>query len=279
MLPLTSSLEYRERIASVPIQAAILDIQWTPHVSELGLLLAAATSTGQLVFYRLVPEQDDEPGQLVLYSEKAVADPAILVLSLAWHPNDPHTIGLTLSNGTVSLCRCSGALPWNETCTVTLTEIQHHSLEAWTMAFSDDHVLSGGDDIVLQCSRTLEDGSRTVLWQDRKLHEAGVTAILPIAPDLIVTGSYDDRIRLISFSPGSRRQTLAEENLGGGVWRLKLLTTSSMSNREGSSARKEVTRYVFTFPSRSSYSGEYCFQNLGRIRHESFGPQWMQGRG
>jgi diphthine methyl ester acylhydrolase len=278
-LPLTSSFEHRERIASVPTQAAILGIQWTPHVSELGLLLAVATSTGQLVFYRLVPEQDGKPAQLVLHSTQAIADPAILVLSLAWHPNDPHTIGFTLSNGTVSLCTSSGALPWNETCTVTLTEIQQHSLEAWTMAFSDDHVFSGGDDIMLQCSRILEDGNSTSLWQDRKLHEAGVTAILPIAPDLVVTGSYDDRIRLISFSPGSRRQTLAGENLGGGVWRLKLLTRSSISNREGSNARKEVTRYVLTLPFRSSYSGEYCFQNLGRIRHESFGPQWMQGRG
>lgn len=57
----------------------------------------------------------------------------------------------------------------------------------------------------------------------RKFHNAGVTAILPLQPGLILTGSYDDHIRLIRIQP--RPSILTEFNLGGGVWRLKLLAT------------------------------------------------------
>ena len=50
-----------------------------------------------------------------------------------------------------------------------------------------------------------------------------VTAILPLSETLVVTGSYDDYIRLISTPTVGRRQVLAELNLGGGVWRVKVL--------------------------------------------------------
>jgi hypothetical protein len=63
----------------------------------------------------------------------------------------------------------------------------------------------------------------TLLWTDRKSHEAGVTSILPLANDLLITGSYDDRIRLLSAPAVGRRKVLAELDLGGGVWRLKML--------------------------------------------------------
>ncbi|KAJ9141995.1 hypothetical protein NKR19_g7366 [Coniochaeta hoffmannii] len=62
-------------------------------------------------------------------------------------------------------------------------------------------------------------------------HDAGVTAILPLpcGKDIVVTGSYDDHIRVYSIQPlqethGLRKtRLLAEANLGGGVWRLRLI--------------------------------------------------------
>lgn len=62
-------------------------------------------------------------------------------------------------------------------------------------------------------------------WSDRKAHGAGVTAILPLVgeDDVTVTGSYDDRIRVLGTPLVGRKQVLAEEDLGGGVWRLKML--------------------------------------------------------
>lgn len=130
-----------------------------------------------------------------------------------------------------------------------MTELTTHSLEPWTLAFSPDasRVFSGGDDAVLQAlelsSSSVSSGrdsgdhlqddddddkendalSATLLWSDRKIHEAGVTSILPLANDLLVTGSYDDRIRLLSAPVLGRRKVLAELDLGGGVWRLKVL--------------------------------------------------------
>lgn len=162
-----------------------------------------------------------------------------------WHPSRADVIAVTLSDGAVSLCQSSIdnslSRPWTPSSTVTAIELATHSLEPWTLAFSPDDSLlfSGGDDAVLQAlglssvnkeldnrpGETTDDenAAATPLWADRKSHEAGVTSILPLANDLLITGSYDDRIRLLSTPPVGRRKVLAELDLGGGVWRLKML--------------------------------------------------------
>ncbi|KAL3463028.1 hypothetical protein BJX64DRAFT_132276 [Aspergillus heterothallicus] len=65
-------------------------------------------------------------------------------------------------------------------------------------------------------------------------HTAGVTYILPLpiplysavtngAP-LLLTGSYDESLRI--YHASGRGSVIAEEGLGGGVWRLQLLNTA-----------------------------------------------------
>lgn len=61
-------------------------------------------------------------------------------------------------------------------------------------------------------------------------HTAGVTAILPLdqlvsdGARVVVTGSYDDHLRIFAIDVNSARpRLLSEHNLGGGVWRLKLV--------------------------------------------------------
>jgi diphthamide biosynthesis protein 7 len=130
-------------------------------------------------------------------------------------------------------------------------------LEPWSIAFSAPKqledgsscfsVYSGSDDSVLRfASYTINneyvDGNQQSDEADpavlrhsaivTKKHTAGVTAILPlsiITPDggrIIVTGSYDDHIRLFSLHDLDQTagfpmvRLLLEENLGGGVWRL-----------------------------------------------------------
>lgn len=118
-------------------------------------------------------------------------------------------------------------------------EVLVHDLEAWTLSFSHTgkELYSGGDDATLRFSTlapstsTLEEEEDDFLpaqWQDRRAHNAGVTAILPLANEenILITGSYDDNIRVLSCPQIGRKQVLAEENLEGGVWRLKLLTSS-----------------------------------------------------
>lgn len=194
--------------------SAILDIQWSPHSSQQNVL-CAATSTGNLAFYHLSPE-----GRLKHNVSLQLFKPSILVLSLAWHPNNAERISVTLSSGDVCLCNTSSTVN-------AVEKLAEHSLEAWTVSFSRNglQVFSGGDDAILQCFglSTTQDGPLTPAWQDRRIHGAGVTAILPLTDTLVVTGSYDDNIRLLQVTISGRRQVVAETNLAGGVWRLKLL--------------------------------------------------------
>ena len=60
-------------------------------------------------------------------------------------------------------------------------------------------------------------------------HDAGVTAILPLRPGILLTGSYDDHVRVYPTFKGLRPQPLAQLHIGGGVWRLKLIQRYTQS--------------------------------------------------
>lgn len=78
-----------------------------------------------------------------------------------------------------------------------------------------------------------------------KGHEAGVTAILPLpltlsdGSQIVLTGSYDDTLRAWAITPPHKNygmlksKKLAEENLGGGVWRLKVVEELSSLSGPG----------------------------------------------
>ncbi|GAB7324742.1 hypothetical protein MBLNU13_g08599t1 [Cladosporium sp. NU13] len=224
-------------VQTVPLDSAVLDIEWTPHEPKLGSTLCVATSTGSLEFFAF----DATAEKLEQTSSKQISDKETLVLDLLWHPSRADIIAVTLSDGTVSLCQSDDSTnPWSSSSQTTITELTTHSLEPWTLAFSPDtsHIFSGGDDAALQSMQVSCDSesdgdaspSSMTLWTDRRTHEAGVTAILPLANDLLITGSYDDNIRLISAPPVGRRQVLADLNLGGGVWRLRMLDDGSAAD-------------------------------------------------
>jgi len=121
------------------------------------------------------------------------------------------------------------------------------SLEAWTCSFSltGDYLYAGADDaslaiIPLNANRealTQEDDGPAVdfsVQAIKKIHSAGVTSILPLDTNLtsldnsaqfIITGSYDDHIRVLRIIPGLSAKVVSDENLGGGVWRLKCIET------------------------------------------------------
>lgn len=77
-------------------------------------------------------------------------------------------------------------------------------------------------------------------------HNAGVTVILPLPltkPDgsqIVLTGSYDDTLRAWAILPPHKNygrpktRILAEKNLGGGVWRLKVIEEFSSMSGPGS---------------------------------------------
>ncbi|KAH0399657.1 WD40 repeat-like protein, partial [Aureobasidium melanogenum] len=221
-----------KQISTTPTPYAILDIHFSPHDPTL---LAVAASTGAVQLFRFSASTTSlEP-----LSTYQFFSSEILVLSLAWHPTSSNILGVTTSSGGVYTVDIS--VSEAETLD-TGKEILGHELEAWTLAFSHTgkEVYSGGDDATLRfstlpalststsTSQEEEEGFLPTQWQDRRAHQAGVTAILPLTHEdnILITGSYDDNIRILSCPQIGRKQVLAEENLEGGVWRLKLLTSS-----------------------------------------------------
>lgn len=236
----TNGHEARSLRQTIPTHFAVLDLHFSTFESHV---FAIATSSGCVGFYSLESD-DDKNITMRSLSSVQVADPSLLVLSLAWSPSlaRPSTLAVSLSSGQVKILDY-------KTANNTLITIQSHSLEAWTVAWSITGckdgtciLYSGGDDSTF-CKHS-EVGLQSILENsaesdevhqstscDVKTHGAGVTAILPIATgtageEVLLTGSYDEVLRiLIPVGTGRRSKVLAEKRLGGGVWRLKLLST------------------------------------------------------
>ncbi|KAF3763618.1 hypothetical protein M406DRAFT_48762 [Cryphonectria parasitica EP155] len=183
----------------------------------------------------------------------------ILFTYFAWHPTDAGLMAITTAGGQVILVQIHDDYQGLDVSHESLLE---HSMEAWVAAFSSPPppppsppaestpppytVFSGGDDSALKYTTlnssfnpytpTLTPYPAITLTN----HTAGVTALLPLylpaSPHhhhqhliLLLTGSYDDTLRVFTIEPlhttyGARKATLlAEINLGGGVWRLNAI--------------------------------------------------------
>ncbi|KAK1580246.1 uncharacterized protein LY79DRAFT_521226 [Colletotrichum navitas] len=249
---LASSSVHHVQTISHP--SAILDLHFCPFPSRHDIM-AVVSSTGTLSIFRLNPDADaSEPLKHLATSRISDVPEGILFLSGVWDTNNASSIAITTSAGEVRVVTLDTS--WriiNDNSGPVIT----HSLEAWTVAFSlaeDPFVVySGGDDSALRyasCTHSSENGEKDGVGL-RTLnsplniggHDAGVTAILPIAARLmdgarvLVTGSYDDTIRIFAVHPphetyGLRKfKKLGETNLEGGVWRLKLVELQERDGR------------------------------------------------
>lgn len=153
---------------------------------------------------------------------------------------------------------------------------QTMDLEAWTAlplftSSSTLHILSGGDDSQLLVSSIeapfeeyiktrnlyLDLHEPTKRLTEKRTHEAGIVHICNLGPHpvhlaqavqpnhdiepaqyLVLTGSYDENLRLFLFSPANPNRSmtmlnlLSELNLGGGVWRIILLDTYDAASHQ-----------------------------------------------
>lgn len=218
-----------------------------------------ATSIGTVELYTLSTVQD---GLVQKVRSVSVCDPSVLVLSLAWVAfasiGDDANMAISLSNGHIACLSADRG---------EISSSQAHFLEAWFVAWSlqtrkneDPLLYSGGDDSAFCTQRakltrsgpTVSDEQHELLTQntdhaevpmyeimsrDVKTHGAGVTAILPIPVvqdgcEVVLTGSYDEYIRILVLKGPKRSHVLAEKCLHGGVWRLKALG-STEPNKDG----------------------------------------------
>jgi diphthamide biosynthesis protein 7 len=216
--------------------AAVFDLRWRPQQpqEEAGqaatAMLAVADAAAALTVLKL---QQEETTTAVLVPLCATSTPlssssssALCCLSVAWAAaasalSSSPAVAVSLSDGSLRVHRLSsshGGLYCEWSAAV-------HSLEAWCCCFSPSSpqlLYSGGDD----CSLIGSDTRSPPAASSSSLttaHTAGVTSLLASVsarvPYLLVSGSYDERLRL--WDERSWRRPLSEsERLGGGVWRL-----------------------------------------------------------
>lgn len=212
-------------------------------------VITTAQSTGCVIVWRVDPET------LEIVSKKSsqiTDDDEVLVLAINFSPQDPLLFSATLSSGDICVCRMqvSGDVIVEGRTGGSFSQVGH-TLEAWTSAFgSANHELgsvlfTGGDDATLMAHDlrvmlgTNEDDTTTI-WKARKIHDGGVTSILPNGTlsstgnewtgaqrHQIWTGGYDDQLVAVDLrmvqsehSPYSMPRAVESMNLGGGVWRL-----------------------------------------------------------
>lgn len=197
-----------------------------------------------------------------------IFDKSIVITSFAWDPNNQDRICLTTATGHVSIVDVSRTSGNASPAAVTVC---CHSLEAWITSFAPrgfpfQGIFSGGDDAALEWSssiswpvertRSFREGdtitpAHSIHWRNSKIHTAGVTALLPLSlgpkesDNVLLTGSYDDHIRVLALpmGPGSKPEVLAELNLGGGVWRMKVVEVLDQREaRDGAPIIDEIHR-------------------------------------
>ncbi|RDW73746.1 hypothetical protein BP5796_07188 [Coleophoma crateriformis] len=286
-------------IQTESVPSAILDLHFSPHVPST---LCIVTSTGTLSTYSLSPiaATSSEPTTSIDHTLQHISTTQLfstdtIITSFVFHPSDPELIAVTLTTGAVHLIRnLAPQSPSTSPPTISAPVITH-SLEAWHGVFTpppSQTIYSGGDDAKLrfvtfatlpQTEQDVDDISTAIVAASPpngyRGHEAGVTFILPVPctqgePQLLLTGSYDDHIRLLSHAQ-NRVQVLSELDLGGGVWRLKFLdpvepaaeATQGRRYRILASCMHAGTRVLLLS---QGPEGDWGFEILGRVeKHKS----------
>lgn len=219
---------------------AILDVKCSSHVPNL---IATAHSTGNVMLWKFSDKQ------LIQLDNLQVLDTMEIISSVNFFPLKDDLLALTSTEGIIKIIDITTGKKTTvvkvqgktEQRTDIVKEFEPlpsvHSLECWTSEFAElaplENVLfSGGDDcaIIAHDLRTKE-----MIWSNKSIHGGGVVAIKASTstfrrnmPTSLVTGSYDDQIRLFDLRMFKDTMQYAENplvpniqnlNLGGGVWR------------------------------------------------------------
>ncbi|KAL8289872.1 hypothetical protein RB600_005048 [Gaeumannomyces tritici] len=232
---------------------AIWDLEFQPHAGRRDVF-AAGTSAGTVLVYRVAAaDSPTAPLKQLLTIGPISADDEVMITKCCWHPTVLGLLAFSTLAGDVHLARLRETDDGGfAVAAMTRTALLTHTEPAWTVAFGPATpalvVYSGGDDSALRyvaCAPKEDDDDDNdgpfanvcdAVAMQRGPHEAGVVAILPLSVKLssghgvVVTGSYDDRVRVLAVLPpqlacgAPQYRVLAEAHVGGGAWRLRLVS-------------------------------------------------------
>ncbi|KAL8154218.1 hypothetical protein V2J09_011978 [Rumex salicifolius] len=210
-------LELIHRVES----AGIFDIKWNPVETgnALGPLLAQADADGYLRIHGVEESEarEEVPGKC-LRERDSIQVSSSMCLYVDWHPSAT-SLSVGLSVGSVSIISLSDShLNLERTW-------KAHDFELWTTCF-DVHqpqlVYTGSDDCRFSCW-DLRQCAPSPAFQNSKAHTMGVCCIVksPYDSNLLLTGSYDEYLRVWDMRSISKPVNETSVCLGGGVWRIK----------------------------------------------------------
>ncbi|KMZ64792.1 WD repeat-containing protein [Zostera marina] len=197
----------------------IFDMKWNPNERLLNPMLAQVDSDGCLSLYSLKSNEATEAcGGAMLKPVGSENISSAMCLCLDWSPSST-SISLGLSDGSVSMA------------TLAESEIhvsqswKAHDYEVWStlIDYHQPQLLYTGSDDCRFCCWDLRDTPPNSVFRNTKSHKMGVCCIAknPSNPNMVLTGSYDESLRVWDVRSVSKPVDECSINLGGGVWRIK----------------------------------------------------------
>lgn len=195
--------------------AAILDARW--HNMGGKCFLIVATALSEVLLYELRSNDRLHPIDAFRVTDDTEDNLLTLSIDISNREQNGEEENLLASDsgGSISLLTLTSSglkktRDWNA-----------HSFEAWTCAFDKwnaNVVYTGGDDTFMHVFdvRSPDQVKKVVT---NKMHTAGVTSILSFSENRVITGSYDETLRI--FDPRNWREPLHGLVLHGGIWRIK----------------------------------------------------------
>ncbi|KAL0368092.1 UNVERIFIED_CONTAM: Diphthine methyltransferase [Sesamum calycinum] len=229
--------------------AGIFDIKWSPRLLQNPgcPLLAQADADGSVgfiacraliqmvqkcMFLTEVSTDSELRNNLNELCGKCIN--SSMCLCIDWN-SSATSMAVGLSDGSVSI------ISLDESQLNILQEWKAHDFELWAASFDIQQpmlVYTGSDDCKFSCWDLRDDPSNLV-FQNKEAHTMGVCCIAksPSDPYTLLTGSYDEYLRIWDVRSTSKPVNESSICLGGGVWRIKhhpstpgLVLTACMHN-------------------------------------------------
>lgn len=270
--PLTNTRTQVQRLA---LSYAVFDLHFHPRDRSK---FSIASSTGVVALFSVTFEST-QPTINQIWTKQVHEDSSIPALFLAWAPENwfsqSNTDGfaVTFSDSRTAVFGTEGDLTEVDKLTEWGSFEAKQMIEVWFVALAAmqgettekkdviPFMFTGNDFGSLHTRRFEQHGEEPrdpeeplapmLLEHDDRArhHTAGVTSILPLPVPMVddapvlLTGSYDEGLRV--YHATRRGEVLAEESLGGGVWRLQLLN----STETGSAGSGSVERLFLVLAS------------------------------